>query len=48
MHWLLWLQVISDLRALMDEVGTLNKQRDSLISNLKEQQSDDIGEDVLQ
>ena len=27
----------------MDEVGTLNKQRDSLMTNLKEQSTDDIG-----
>lgn len=31
----------------MDEIGTLNKQRDSLITTLKEQCADDIGKDVL-
>lgn len=31
----------------MDEVGTLNKQRDSLMTNLKDQSADDIGKYVL-
>lgn len=46
-QWLPWLQVVSDLRVLMDEVTTLNKQRDTLMTSLKEQSSDDIGNYVL-
>ena len=42
-----WLQVVSDLRVLMDEVTTLNKQRDSLMATLKEQSADDIGNHML-
>lgn len=42
-----WLQVVSDLRGLMDEVTTLNKQRDGLMTSLKEQSADDIGNHML-